>query len=103
MKDNCMSRRVNILAVPVALAALAFSGATVCAHPAHKKSLADYLGRFGHKKLEDCRTCHLPVKPGEAEDETEKPHNAFGARLKAVKKELARAGKSTDIAARLDA
>ena len=73
------------------------------ARPAYKKALADYLGPFLHKKLEDCRTCHLPAKLGDAIDDSDKPHNAFGARILAVKKELAKKGKATDLEARLDA
>ena len=75
----------------------------VQARPAHKRALADYFGPFLAKKLNDCRTCHLPGKGGSIVEETEKPHNAFGARLAAVKKELRRAGKSSDIPARLEA
>src|SRR5262249_4150976 len=75
------------------------------ARPAHKQALVDYFGPFLAKHLNDCRTCHLPDKPGEAKEAlpSEKPHNPFGARLKAVKKELAKAGKKTDIPTRLEA
>jgi hypothetical protein len=69
--------------------------------PAHKRSLADYFGPFLDRRLNDCRTCHLPDPPdGPAEG---KPHNAFGARLKAVKEELRLAGKKTDLVSRLEA
>ena len=70
------------------------------ARPAHKKALADYLGPFLDKKLNNCRTCHVPYQPG---TEDEKPHNVFGARLGAVRKELSKASKATDIASRLEA
>lgn len=70
------------------------------AKPAHKKALADYLGPFLAKKLNDCRACHLPAQPGEDEDQ---PHNPFGARLKAIRKELVKTGKPNDLAACLDA
>ncbi|HYT92046.1 MAG TPA: DUF1549 domain-containing protein, partial [Gemmataceae bacterium] len=75
------------------------------ARPAHKRALADYFGPFLPKQLNDCRTCHLPDKPGQAKEalDDEKPHNAFGARLKAVRQELRKAGKKTDLADRLDA
>src|SRR5262245_46212838 len=73
------------------------------ARPPHKQALADYFGPFLAKKLNDCRTCHLPAEPGVKEEGSEKPHNVFGARLKAVKKELQRAGKRTDIPSRLQA
>jgi hypothetical protein len=74
------------------------------ARPAHKRALADYFGPFLAPKLNDCRTCHLPDAAGEsANGASEKPHNPFGARLKAVKKELRKAGKPITIAARLEA
>jgi hypothetical protein len=74
------------------------------ARPAHKKALAEYFGPFLAKRLNDCRTCHLPDPPGEtsAAFPQSKPHNPFGARLKAVKKELKKLGKPTDIATRLE-
>src|SRR5262249_1889427 len=56
------------------------------------------------RHLHDCRTCHLPDPPGAKDELTDtKPHNPFGARLKAVRDELRKAGKKTDIATRLDA
>jgi hypothetical protein len=74
------------------------------ARPAHKRALADYFGSYLPAKLNDCRTCHVPdeskANPLVSE---EKPHNPFGARLKAIKRELSKAGKSTSIAARLEA
>lgn len=75
-----------------------------CLHatPANKKSLETYLGPFAKRAI-DCRVCHLPDPPGNnvSLDEIDKPHNAFGLRLKAVRKELARAGKPTDLESRL--
>ncbi|HEY1860980.1 MAG TPA: DUF1549 and DUF1553 domain-containing protein, partial [Gemmataceae bacterium] len=56
-------------------------------------------------KLNDCRMCHLP-ETTESKDILEpkaKPHNGFGARLKALKQEMAKAGKKTDIMSRLEA
>src|ERR1700722_4571387 len=91
-----MNRQTPLL-VLLALAALA---APATARPAYQKALADYYGPFLSAKLNDCRTCHLPAEPG-AKDDEDKPHNPFGARLKAVKKELARDGKKTDIITRL--
>jgi hypothetical protein len=84
---------------------LMLTAAQAQARPAHRRALADYFGPLLPKKLNDCRTCHLPDPPGTAADQlaTEKPHNAFGARLKAVKAELRKAGKKTDIASRLEA
>ena len=87
--------RTGVLVTPMILAAclgMCFAP-PVEARPAYKKALADYLGPFLAKKLNDCRTCHLPAK---AEVEDDMPHNAFGARLKAVRKERTRAGKQAE-------
>jgi len=86
---------ISVLACTWALLA-----SSAWARPAHKKTLADYFGPLLAKKLNDCRTCHLPGQPGQEDD---KPHNAFGARLAAVKTELGKAGKKTDMISRLDA
>jgi hypothetical protein len=72
------------------------------ARPAHKQALAQYFGPLLPKKLNDCRTCHMP-DDGAKQPEDDRPHNPFGARLKAVKGELRKAGKNTDLDARLDA
>jgi hypothetical protein len=72
------------------------------ARPPHKKALAEYFGPFLAKKLNDCQTCHLPDKPGVDPLAAGKPHNPFGARLKAAKSELKKLGKPTDIPARLE-
>jgi hypothetical protein len=71
------------------------------ARPAHKRAMVDFFGPALPVRLHDCRTCHLPDKPGAAEGE--KPHNPFGARLKAIRAVLRKAGKSTDIETRLQA
>jgi hypothetical protein len=74
------------------------------ARPPYKKALADFLGPFLAAKLNDCRTCHLPDPPGQPSDPltaTDKPHNAFGARLKEVKRELRKAGKKADLPSRI--
>jgi hypothetical protein len=71
------------------------------ARPAHKKALVDFFGPALPKNLHDCRTCHLPDQPGA--DESEKPHNVFGARLAALRKEFRKAGKSSDLVSRLQA
>jgi hypothetical protein len=85
------------------LIAVAIFGTTtrLLARPAHKRALADHFGPFLPKKLNDCRTCHLPDPPGTKPSDDEKPHNAFGARLKAVRKELRKAGKSTTLIDRI--
>jgi hypothetical protein len=91
----------RLLALAGAL--LLVSAAPLSARPPHKQSLADHYGPYLAAKLNDCRTCHLPDKPGAKPDDPEKPHNPFGARVAAVKDELRQAGKKLDIATRLDA
>jgi hypothetical protein len=88
-----------------AILALLFLGSSPAwARPVHKQALADYFGPFLAKKLNDCRTCHLPVAKGKKGDTLEeRPHNAFGERLDDVKYELRKAGKKFDIPARLEA
>ncbi len=72
------------------------------ARPPHKKALAEYLGPGLARKLNDCRTCHLP--PDEGADALDaRPHNPFGKRLKAVRSELKKAGKPSGIPARVEA
>jgi hypothetical protein len=72
--------------------------------PAHKRAFADYFGSFLAARLNDCRTCHVTDEgKADALSADDKPHNPFGARLKAVKRELNKAGKSSSIAARLEA
>jgi hypothetical protein len=91
------------LSLTLALTILALLGNTtvVQARPAHKRALADFFGPLLPKKLNDCRTCHLPDRPGDQAKDDEKPHNPFGARLKAVRGELRKAGKSTTLIDRL--
>jgi hypothetical protein len=88
---------------PLILVCLAGLTTSLQARPPYKKALADYYGPFLPARLNDCRTCHLPAKPGDKEDADDKPHNPFGARLKKVKKELEKAGQKTDIISRLQA
>src|SRR5437764_15397628 len=87
----------------LATAALLLAVSAAPAKPVHKKALAEYFGPFLAARLNDCRTCHLPDKPGAEEGTSEKPHNAFGARLAALREELRQAGKKADIPARLQA
>src|SRR5437879_4889751 len=93
--------RIALLAIALVLCA----GPRLHARPAHKQALVDYFGPYLPRHLNDCRTCHLPDPPGAADGgaPSEKPHNSFGARLKAVKAELRKAGKPVTIAARLEA
>lgn len=87
----------------LALLGLLASGTTLHARPPHKKALSDYFGASLAPKLNDCQTCHLPEKPGQPAGESEdRPHNPFGTRLKAVRAELLRAEKKTDIISRLE-
>lgn len=74
------------------------------ATPANKKTLEAYLGPF-LKRPVDCRFCHLADAAGNkaSPDEVDKPHNVFGTRLKSIRKELTKAGKPSDLEARLDA
>lgn len=76
-------------------------GSTAYARPPYKKALADHFGPLLPRHLNDCRTCHLPEMHGENPDPEEKPHNPFGARLKALRRELVRAKKETDVITRL--
>jgi len=93
-------RRLGITVLVTAC--LVTAGWPALARPPHRRALAEYLGPGGAKKLNDCRTCHLP--PEEASDAVdEKPHNPFGKRLKAVRAELKKAGKPSGIPARIEA
>jgi hypothetical protein len=68
----------------------------VSAKPPYKQALIDLFGPNLPAKLRDCSTCHLHAKP-----EEDASHNAFGGHLKALRGEFRRAGKKTDITARL--
>lgn len=70
------------------------------ARPPYKHALADHLGPGAARKLVDCRTCHVPPEPDD--DPEDKPHNPFGARLKAVRGELRKGGKRSGIAERIE-
>jgi hypothetical protein len=69
------------------------------ATPANKRALADFLGPLQPAKAFDCRTCHVAESPTDEDHD----HNAFGARLAAVRSELRKAGKPTDLRTRLEA
>ncbi|MFO0840815.1 MAG: DUF1549 and DUF1553 domain-containing protein [Gemmataceae bacterium] len=77
-------------------AAALLLGAPAWARPPYQQALLDLFGTSLPTKPRDCRTCHLAPKP-----EEDAAHNAFGARLKALRAELRKAGKKTDITARL--
>ncbi|MCI0682090.1 MAG: DUF1549 and DUF1553 domain-containing protein [Gemmataceae bacterium] len=89
--------------VVAALVALGCAASAVHARPAHKHALAQYFGSFLPKKLNDCRTCHLPDPPGKTNEDEDKPHNSFGARLKATRIALRKMARSATIEASLEA
>lgn len=95
MMNRSVLVRIGTLAIVFALFATPAWG-----RPAHKKALADYFGPFLAKKLNDCQTCHIANQDDKEDD---KPHNSFGMRMKAVRRELSKAGKTSDVAACLDA
>jgi hypothetical protein len=96
-------KRDRLLAALLTL--LVGSTTSLQARPAHKQALADYFGPYLPRRLNDCRTCHVADSPDSdpTAPPATKPHNPFGARLKAVKRELRKAGKPITIAARLEA
>jgi hypothetical protein len=104
--DSFLMRTIRRRLMLFVMAALCYAAVPQFsqARPAYKKALADYLGPFMAPQLNDCRTCHVPDSgkddPLASED---KPHNPFGKRLKEIKREFSKAGKSTSIAARLEA
>jgi hypothetical protein len=97
-RGTMMSRWIFLAAVWLGVVGAA------SARPAHKQAAAQYFGSFLPKKLNDCVLCHVPDASGKtALDDSDRPHNIFGARLKAVRDELRKAGKASTIEARLDA
>jgi hypothetical protein len=96
-----MSRRTHLgfCAVLIVLPVLLPTG--LHAKPAHKKALIEFFGPALPKNLHDCHTCHLPSQPGI--DEGAKPHNVFGARLAALRKQFRKDGKNSDLISRLEA
>jgi hypothetical protein len=85
--------------IPLAAALLLTCPAAAPARPAYKLALIDLVGDALPAKLRDCRTCHVPLQKGD--DETDRPHNAFGKRLKALRPELRKAGKPHEISDRI--
>jgi hypothetical protein len=69
--------------------------------PANKAALSRHYDRFLVPALNKCFTCHLPSTNTAPETLEEFPHNPFGARLRAVRKELLADDKPADLAARL--
>lgn len=88
----------------VVLITIVLSQSIAQAKPSHKKALADYFGPQLAATLNNCSTCHLPASgPTEELTDKDKPHNPYGVRLKEVASDLKRAGKPTDIVARIEA
>jgi Protein of unknown function (DUF1553)/Protein of unknown function (DUF1549) len=95
------SERLAIV-VLVSACSLGTSGVSALARPPHKKALADYLGPGVARKVNDCRTCHLPAEEGTDAFEV-RPHNPFGKRLKIVRSQLKDGGKPSGILASVEA
>jgi hypothetical protein len=91
--------RLAFHAATFALAAALTFGSAAHATPANKRALADFLGPLAPAKSFDCRTCHVAEAPTDEDHD----HNAFGARLAAVRSQLRKAGKPTDLPSRLEA
>ena len=82
-------------------ALLALSAVISPATPANKAALEKHYDKFLVKNLARCTTCHLPSETKNPESLEEFPHNQFGARLRAVGRQLIADGKKKDIPSRL--
>src|SRR2546423_7069511 len=94
---------MNIMRKAAFISAIFLCIAIARATPANKAALDRHFDRFLTKNLNACTTCHLPSEKKDPQNLDEFPHNPFGARLRAVKKELVAAGKAADIPARIAA
>ena len=102
--DTMTTRRLPLRAsfASILLAVVCAIGATsLVATPANKAALEKHYDQFLVKTLARCTTCHLPSENKSPESLEDFPHNAFGARLRAVGKPMAADGKTKDIPARL--
>jgi hypothetical protein len=88
----------RVLAV---IGALVVSSLVANSTPANRAALEKHYEKFLAKNLTRCTTCHLPSENKNPESLDEFPHNAFGARLRVVGKELIGDGRKKDIPARL--
>ncbi|MCZ6793225.1 MAG: DUF1549 domain-containing protein, partial [Planctomycetota bacterium] len=79
--------------VALVLAALVLAAPGVLAKPAHKRSLKKYYGDLLPPALHDCTTCHVKGAADHEEGDEPPPHNAFGARLREIAKQLRQPGK----------
>jgi len=77
-------------------------GLSARATPANKAAVGRYFDRFLSRNLQSCNLCHLPTEKGDPDTLEEIPHNAFGAALRKVGKELKAAGKKRDIGIRVE-
>src|SRR5688572_12919320 len=92
--------RVTRLLNPGALGALALACCvSASATPENKAALDKHYDRFLSKSLSRCTTCHLPSENKNPESLEQFPHNPFGDRLRAIRKDLPQAER--DIPARL--
>ncbi|MGV3771765.1 MAG: DUF1553 domain-containing protein [Verrucomicrobiales bacterium] len=89
------TRMVAFVAVGVASASL------LNATPANKAALSHHFETFLAPSLNHCTTCHLPSSKTAPESLDEFPHNKFGARLRAARKEASEKENPTDIIARI--
>src|SRR5256885_10334160 len=68
---------------------LGWTTAAAYATPINKSAYQEHYGRFLAKRLDACISCHLPATLSHTpRNLAEFPHNAFGARLAALGKEL---------------
>src|SRR5688500_16976774 len=87
--------------IPWAIIALLCVFIRTEATPANKAAFARHYDAFLDQRLNSCTTCHLPSSNKSPESLEDFPHNSFGARLRALARELAAAGRPKDIASRL--
>src|SRR6187549_2152220 len=84
--------RVTRLLNPGALGALALACSFwASATPANKAALDKHYDRFLARSLSRCTTCHLPSENKNPENLEQFPHNPFGDRLRAIRKDLPQA------------
>ncbi len=95
MRQQQLNRMIRLAGVFVLFTA------SVHATPANKAALEKHYDKFLSAELSRCTTCHSPATVKNPESLDEFPHNPFGDRLRAVGKELSRAGKKKDIPSRL--
>ncbi len=86
-----------------ALLATLLACATAHGTPANKRSLAQHFDKLLPAPVNACTTCHLPSDKRSPETLAEFPHNAFGARLRALGEQFRAEGKKADLASRLTA